>query len=367
MRLASSCFAAAGLAIAACRDPIVSTSSATVTVATADASSDAGGEADDASGTTLGPLMTTTADIPSSTSGPSAVTGSSGEVTGEVSSSEIPPPACGDGVVAEGLEDCDPPSPPGSLCDYCTADCKRAAYCGDREWQPQCEACDPTAMHATHCDMHCEFSARTVFVTSVKYSGALGGVEGAHALCAERAKKAADAWSEAHPGEPNPWLGRAFRAWISDGGAQNCPAKFLDDSGDAQPRPYHLPGGQSEMVAASTVALADGPKHPIDRDEFGDEIKGVIMVWSNTKADGTPLSKGWDCMQWSLAGPLEDCDEEPERCGAVGRLGVDEPGAWTNAGVRQPCAYDWLRLYCFEQSVHQQKQAEMNAPCPDPG
>lgn len=285
------------------------------------------------------------------------------------SATDVRPGWCGDKVVDGDLqEECDPPVITDSGCVLCTSECQRPHHCGNGQIQPECgEQCDGQTRSGLPCDMgSCRYRARLVFVTSATYKGALGGVTGAHEACMKRAEAAGEAWPSNHPGEGNPWPGRIFKAWISDGSEGLCPARLLDDADQVDPIPYYLPEGGA-MVTGSIAALAGGLEHAIDRDELGSAVDPG-MVWTNTDGSGQPRSEDRDCENWTFddLNPM-NCAQQPTKCGVVGRIENQAPVGeiWTVAEPAQQlrqCSTA-RRLYCFEQSVHQADQVARQPAC----
>lgn len=152
---------------------------------------------------------------------------------------------------------------------------------------------------------------KVLFATSTKHNGDLGGLEGADALCAERAAAAG--------------LEGSFMAWLS---APDVPARQ---------RLAH-----AEMSYARTDAvrvaddwddLVDGElAAPIDRDESGAEVSGD--AWTGTIASGEPALL--------TCGGFDSVDESGV-CGSTRETGA----AWTD-NIQPPCT-SALRLYCVEQ------------------
>jgi len=92
---------------------------------------------------------------------------------------------------------------------------------------------------------------RTIFLTSTKHNGSLGGLDGADAVC----QAAAD----------NASLNGTFKAWLADdtGSPSSRHTRYAVD--------YQLPGGTT--VASSWLDLANNElQNPIDEDELGNII-----------------------------------------------------------------------------------------------
>jgi hypothetical protein len=166
---------------------------------------------------------------------------------------------------------------------------------------------------------------KRIFVTKAGYTGALGGLAGAHAQCTQLANAAG--------------LTGSYMAWLSTAAAG--PASFMTPS----PVPYVLPSG--EMVAASWADLIDGNLlRPIDRDQNGDPSTGAAIceggeVWTNTTTAGTPIGSG-DCAGWTSQATTAAL------ASSAGNLRFST-ARWTNSGcISIGCNFP-LPIYCLEQ------------------
>lgn len=163
--------------------------------------------------------------------------------------------------------------------------------------------------------------ARRVFITSTTYTGNLGGLAGADALCQSSASAAS--------------LGGNWKAWLST--SSDAAADRLEQFSG----PYlNLDGS---LVANGWSDLTDGTLvHHIRNTEWGTSppavYSGYAGAWSNTFADGSADVN--DCSEWtssssslySLMG-LSYVDAVP-----------NEWSRWTGVYCDTP-----LSLYCFEQ------------------
>lgn len=167
-------------------------------------------------------------------------------------------------------------------------------------------------------------NSRSVFVTSTTHTGNLGGVRGADAICQARADEAG--------------LGKRYIAWLSSGDAvTQAKDRIANFTG-----PFRRIDGV--QVANTWSDLTDGSlDNPINVDETGSTISGVIRVWTSTADNGSGVI-GTDgqvrCQAWT-SGAASDS----------GRTGIATAsnGDWTNEGLgsNDDCNSN-RRLYCFE-------------------
>jgi hypothetical protein len=171
---------------------------------------------------------------------------------------------------------------------------------------------------------------KVVFVTSSRYNGNLGGIEGADEKCQSSADAAG--------------LVGTFKAWISDrtGISPATNPDFTKYDGL-----YILP--DKTVVADNWIDLTDGYlDHAIDQDEYGNSI--VVpenslesLVWTGTWFDGSPAYYiiGFNnCYDWTLSYLGGD-----EDAGTISY--VDSKWSYlTTGGI--PCEIE-RRLYCFQQ------------------
>ncbi len=116
---------------------------------------------------------------------------------------------CGD-EITEGDEECDLGEMNGEG-DYggCNSDCTLQPACKDGKYQPDFEACDPSAdefEEAAICTDVCTWDGVIVFVTSESFEGDFGGLAGADQHCRDLATAAGLVMPE------------QYRAWLSVGG-----------------------------------------------------------------------------------------------------------------------------------------------------
>jgi hypothetical protein len=168
----------------------------------------------------------------------------------------------------------------------------------------------------------CKISRLRVFVTSTLHDANFGGLSGADAVCAARAKAQR--------------LGGLWRAWLSD------------TSHTAQSRLDQPMGGfallDGTTVANNAVALFSGTLvHAIDLTELGTPISdGNTEVWTGTGLTGEG-NAGY-CADSSGRDWSSDGHTAPTPL--VGHENAADP-SWT-AVYLQFCDRTNVRLYCFE-------------------
>jgi hypothetical protein len=156
-------------------------------------------------------------------------------------------------------------------------------------------------------------SRRLIFVTSTRQDGALGGAEGADAICAERASAAG--------------LSGTYKAWLSTDTASASERLAHSDL------PYRRTDGVT--VADNWTDLVDGfLAAPIDRDENGDAQRSD--VWTGSLTSG----------QVSEAGTCAGFTTNSEGLGQCGDSSAT--GAEWSVNLTPSCGVS-LRLYCLEQ------------------
>ena len=172
----------------------------------------------------------------------------------------------------------------------------------------------------------------TVFVTSQKYNGNLGGINGADMKCQGLANVSG--------------LDGTFKAWISNGNISPSNYQF------GVTIPYQLVDGTT--IANSWADLTDGfLQHPIDRNEENQFVDSSLngfgngRVWTNTNSIGKAINiNNGDCAGWTSS--------KSEDSSVIGRLDlVNEENFWTDVGTIS-CDRE-NRLYCFqhdEVSIH---------------
>lgn len=156
--------------------------------------------------------------------------------------------------------------------------------------------------------------AKRVFVTRTTYTGELGELAGADALC-QNAATAAN-------------LGGVWHAWLSD--FTHDAISRITGSGPW----YDLDG---RMVFANRAGLATAPLVGINVQESGAPLIIGDRVWTGTRAGGMR----------SGTGASQLCGEWTSRAGtAAAGHSLATDGAWTE-NETVPCN-NQARLYCFE-------------------
>lgn len=249
--------------------------------------------------------------------------------------------ACGDGLVWEGVEDCD--FGPGNSAEYggCLPDtCTWAPRCGDGIIDAGIEECDLGDLNGSGvgenegapCAATCRWLGRLAFVTSATYSGALGGLVGADIKCQNLATAA---------GIENP---KTFRAWLSDG-FQGPEDRFEQIT--LENAPYILLSGR--IVAGDFAELTiDGPRTGIAITEQGEAVFNE-KVWTNTAPDGSVFSPADHCAGWTSASALSSARN------GFNAVALEEGPGWELwQSERYWTSFEFLqcsksaRLYCFE-------------------
>ena len=194
------------------------------------------------------------------------------------------------------------------------------------------------------------FVPKVVFITSDSYTGNMGGIIGADAICQNLADLAG--------------VAGIFRAWLSDSTGVSPASRFVRSLG-----PYVRTDG--EVIANNWADLTDGEiAVPINIDENGfspptfRSDASPWHTWSATRPDGTPWHSSWPaappqgeyCEDWTI-----EVDTTPE--GGIGYL-TRTDGVWTECitgdadcdGLRNGVIFgetrscdNPMRLYCFEQ------------------
>eukprot|EP01083_Nonionella_stella_P078539 215007_1 len=126
-----------------------------------------------------------------------------------------------------------------------------------------------------------EATERIVFVTSVYYTGSLGGIAGAHSKCQDLAGKAE--------------LNGTFFPWLSS--STYWPAKDFDKSGGpfVNTKSYKVADDWQDLITDDGSGYLD---NSIAFDEKGGSTSG--LVWTGTSATGMPESAGGDfCDNWT--------------------------------------------------------------------
>ncbi len=159
---------------------------------------------------------------------------------------------------------------------------------------------------------------RVVFVTSMSYTGNLGGIAGADSKC----QALADA-------SPNARIkGHTFQAWVSTL-TTTVSMRFTHGS-----QPYVL--GDGTVIASDWADLTDGTlAHGIDRDELN-QLDTNDDAWTATTSTGANYA-GTGCESWTNGSGGS---------GIYGNVGGGG-GGWSSSGP-DPCQVPNV-LYCFEK------------------
>jgi hypothetical protein len=166
--------------------------------------------------------------------------------------------------------------------------------------------------------VECKWNANLVFVSSERFSGDLGGLEGADATCQALAEAAQ---------LPSP---SSFRAWLSD--SQSSPqSRFNPPVMGA----YILPNGVE--VASSWTDLVSGMElgSEIAVDELKMPVSKPFRAWTNTGGTGHSLA-GPDCAAWTKGDDMST--------GTYGRTDSKNQ-AWTDSSM-DLCLKKY-HLYCI--------------------
>ena len=169
-------------------------------------------------------------------------------------------------------------------------------------------------------------STRVIFVTSVTYTGNLGGLSGADAKCQGLATAAG--------------LPGTYKAWLSDE-ATSASSRLTHST-----LPYVLVSGST--VAKNWTQLTSGLlAHAIDRTELGGtppasttiECTGASSVFTGTDPDGFSTLSTTGCGGWTSVSVAEEA-----QIGDYKSTGSN----WTRRCSRPVCSA-FLALYCLQQ------------------
>lgn len=163
---------------------------------------------------------------------------------------------------------------------------------------------------------------RRAFVTSQTFTGNLGGVEGANAICNAAASKGN--------------LFGTYKAWLSSN--TSTPAGSMNKYNSF----YRTPLSANSLIATSWTTLANGAlSSALDDDEFGNSVASSF-VWTGTTTAGAKES-GADsavtCRDWTSSSGSDT--------GSVGSSGVTT-SSWTDSGNNSACNIA-RRLFCIQQ------------------
>jgi len=165
-----------------------------------------------------------------------------------------------------------------------------------------------------------ERNEKTVFVTSVRFDGNLGGLKGADDKCQSQAD-----------GPESIVPSGTYMAWLSDG-TDSPDTRFKKSS-----HPYLLPDGTK--IAENYTDLTDGSiQHVINIDPTGKTV-GQNRFWTGTNDDGTTAQPFRTCTGWM--------DPITNARGMVGSTGYSST-SWSSYSQSR-CNTMPTRLACFQQ------------------
>jgi hypothetical protein len=165
-----------------------------------------------------------------------------------------------------------------------------------------------------------ERNEKTVFVTSVRFNGNLGGLKGADDKCQAQANDPASIVPSG-----------TYLAWLSDG-TDSPNTRFTKSS-----HPYLLPDGTK--IAENYTDLTDGSiQHFINIDSTGKTV-GQNPFWTGTNQDGTTVQPLRTCNGWK--------DLYTNAYGTIGSTGHTLT-TWSSQTM-QNCKTQRSRLACFQQ------------------
>ena len=162
---------------------------------------------------------------------------------------------------------------------------------------------------------------KTVFITSAKFKGNLGGLAGADDKC----QAEADGPASIVPSG-------TYLAWLSDG-TDSPDTRFTKSA-----HPYMLPDGTK--IAENFTDLTDGSiLHAINIDSTGKAL-GLQPFWTGTNADGTTARLAMTCTGWK--------DPLPYHGGMIGVTNRTNP-TWSTMYPMHSCRNNFESLLCFQQ------------------
>jgi hypothetical protein len=169
---------------------------------------------------------------------------------------------------------------------------------------------------------YADHNEKTVFVTSAKFKGNLGGLTGADDKCQAEAD-----------GPASIVLSGTYLAWLSDG-FDSPDTRFTKSS-----HPYMLPDGSK--IAEDFTDLTDGSiLHKINSDPTGKRL-GLQEFWTGTLPDGTSGQPVVTCGRWKEADPLSNH-------GGMHGITNQTGSLWSTMHSDHDCSRS-ARLLCFQQ------------------
>ena len=163
---------------------------------------------------------------------------------------------------------------------------------------------------------------RTIFVSSVRYTGALGGISGANDKCRDLAAAAG--------------LPGIYAAWLSTDSSNNPAADFT-----TTPRAAYV-RTDGVQVASDWADLIDGTlAAAINVTESGAVLSGSGRVWTDTLATGAQGNNTNDCADWGST------------TGTGGAFGLASAtdSTWSWSGNAQGCTQQH-EIYCVQQDLN---------------
>jgi len=165
-----------------------------------------------------------------------------------------------------------------------------------------------------------ERNEKTVFVTSVRFDGNLGGLQGADDKCQAQADDPASIVPSG-----------TYLAWLSDG-VDSPDTRFTKSF-----HPYQLPDGS--RIAENYTDLTDGSiQQFINIDSTGKTV-GQNPFWTGTNEDGTTAQQFRTCTGW--------VDPYTNARGMLGSTGHTLT-TWSSQ-AQEKCNTTRQRLACFQQ------------------
>jgi len=176
-------------------------------------------------------------------------------------------------------------------------------------------------MNMDTCNDVCSRTAFMVFITSMKYNGNLGGLDGADAKCNALAMGK---------------LPGTYKAWISGENMSAAQRLFHSDKPYIRPDKAKVADDWDDLLSADDLISA------INRTETNMNIVGngcntEAQVWTNTLPDGS-AENGDHCGDWKSSANNTK--------GGAG-VATSKTTSWTDACAPQCDAMS--RIYCFEQ------------------
>ncbi|QQR90641.1 MAG: hypothetical protein IPJ88_02545 [Myxococcales bacterium] len=215
----------------------------------------------------------------------------------------------------------------GASCDLSGENCKKAtsvldceAGANDCVW---CGASDACFAAGTTCG-----SPRKVFISSVAYTGNMGGLSGADGLCQTLAGNAG--------------LSGTYKAWLS------APNNSVASRFNTSEMTYQLVDGTKIAIGWSEL-ISGKLRSAIDTDENNNtslsvssaSCDGKVSAWTGTDATGQSFSSSLSCNGWTSTGSES----------AVLGEATATSSAWTVSCTltNSPCSRQ-ARIYCIEQA-----------------